>query len=151
MDRQNSLFKDAVFVIICFLIAFTPMARGSVNLWAETLIQIFAVIGIAVLLIEKILLKPEHSKLAKIKEKSFKLNFKPDLYIITLTVIIGIASLFFQIIKLLRQKVYLSLLTYINILYGIRVCEYEKKRADYSVCYYFHCYCYLYYRTVKAF
>lgn len=117
MDRQNSLFKDAVFVIICFLIAFTPMARGSVNLWAETLIQIFAVIGIAVLLIEKILLKPEHSKLAKIKEKSFKLNFKPDLYIITLTVIIGIASLFFSNYKTLAAEGLLMLLTYISIYY----------------------------------
>ena len=45
--------KNPVFIIICFLIAFTPLARGSVHLWAKTLIQMSVLTGLALLLIKK--------------------------------------------------------------------------------------------------
>jgi len=43
--------------IICFLVAFTPLARGSVHLWAITLMQIGVLICIGLLLVENLHLK----------------------------------------------------------------------------------------------
>jgi len=53
MDETNLLFKNPTFFIVCLLVIMTPMLRGSVHLWAETLIQMLALTGVCIVVLEK--------------------------------------------------------------------------------------------------
>jgi len=43
--------KNPVFIIVCLLIALTPLMRGSVHAWAHTLIQIMVVLGLILVVV----------------------------------------------------------------------------------------------------
>ena len=47
-------YTNAAFYIICVLVAFTPLARGSVHPWATTLIQISILIALILLIIDSL-------------------------------------------------------------------------------------------------
>ena len=53
MDKNRLIYKNPVFLMVCTLIVMTPLFRGSVHAWAQTLIQIAAVAGVIVLVINK--------------------------------------------------------------------------------------------------
>lgn len=111
MDKQNSLFNNAAFSIICLLVLFTPMARASVHLWAKTLIQIFALTGVILLTIETLIRKNQHSDK---KKTAFP---KSAFHILFSMVIISIGSAFFSNHPGLVIEAILMLLTYIAIYY----------------------------------
>lgn len=52
MEERTSLIKNSAFFIVCILVVMTPMLRGSVHLWAETLIQMLALTGVTILVLE---------------------------------------------------------------------------------------------------
>ena len=111
MNKQNSLFNNTAFSIICLLVLFTPMARASVHLWAKTLIQLFALTGVILLTIEKLILKNQYSDK---KKTAFP---KSAFYILFSMVIISIGSAFFSNHPSLAIEAILMLLTYIAIYY----------------------------------
>jgi len=45
---------NPVLLILCFLVFFSPLARGSVHAWAKTLIQLIVLAGIIVLIVQKL-------------------------------------------------------------------------------------------------
>ncbi|GAB6146603.1 O-antigen ligase family protein [Desulfocicer niacini] len=52
MEKISSTMRHASFFVLCVLVVMTPMLRGSVNLWAETLIQMLVLTaGVMVLLV----------------------------------------------------------------------------------------------------
>ncbi|EMS77698.1 O-antigen polymerase, WzyC family [Desulfotignum phosphitoxidans DSM 13687] len=53
--------KNPVFIIVCLLIALTPLMRGSVHAWAQTVIQIMVVLGL-ILVVVKSLKREKRSK-----------------------------------------------------------------------------------------
>jgi O-antigen ligase len=53
--------KNPVFIIVCLLIALTPLMRGSVHAWAETVIQILVVLGL-ILVVAKSLKRGKRNK-----------------------------------------------------------------------------------------
>jgi len=44
--------KNPVFIIVCLLIALSPLMRGSVHAWAQTVIQIMVVLGLILVVVE---------------------------------------------------------------------------------------------------
>ena len=54
-------YTNAAFYIICVLVAFTPLARGSVHPWATTLIQISILIALIFLAMASTLLSAHKS------------------------------------------------------------------------------------------
>ena len=55
MVDDRSILKNPAFLVVCTLVVMTPMFRGSVHLWAETLIQMLVLTGIFFILLEKLL------------------------------------------------------------------------------------------------
>ncbi len=55
MDADRSVFKNPGFLVICSLVVVTPMFRGSVHLWAETVIQMLVLTGFFFVFMEKLL------------------------------------------------------------------------------------------------
>lgn len=51
---RTTPYSNAAFYIICILVAFTPLARGSVHMWSTTLIQISLIIASILLIIESL-------------------------------------------------------------------------------------------------
>ena len=54
--------KNPVFIIVCLLIATTPLFRGSVHPWAQTIIQIMVILGGIILVKEKYRKNPRADK-----------------------------------------------------------------------------------------
>ena len=50
-----TVLKNPPFLIVCTLVVVTPMFRGAVHLWAETLIQMAVLTGLFSILLEKVL------------------------------------------------------------------------------------------------
>ena len=46
--------KNPVFIIVCVLIALTPLMRGSVHAWAQTVIQIMVALGCILVVMERL-------------------------------------------------------------------------------------------------
>jgi O-antigen ligase len=44
--------KNPVFIIVCLLIALSPLMRGSVHAWAQTVIQIMVVLGLILVVVK---------------------------------------------------------------------------------------------------
>ena len=53
-NNNKTPYSNAAFYIICFFIAFTPLARGSVHLWSTTLIQTGILMAIILLILESL-------------------------------------------------------------------------------------------------
>ena len=49
---KRGLLKNPAFLIVCVLVAVTPLMRGAVNEWAKTVIQILVALGWIVLVLE---------------------------------------------------------------------------------------------------
>ena len=45
MEAVRSVFKNPGFLVVCSLVVMTPMFRGAVHLWAETVIQMLVLTG----------------------------------------------------------------------------------------------------------
>ena len=54
MKSKTTPYSNAAFTIICTLVAFTPLARGSVHPWATTLIQTGILISLILLAMESL-------------------------------------------------------------------------------------------------
>jgi O-antigen ligase len=54
--------KNPVFIIVCMLIALTPLMRGSVHAWAQTVIQILVVLGGILVVVKQLQKEPRKRK-----------------------------------------------------------------------------------------
>ena len=61
MNKVPGIFKNPAFLMVCVLVGVTPLMRGSVHRWAETLIQMMVMMGV-ILLLEQMLSKKDPSK-----------------------------------------------------------------------------------------
>jgi len=63
MDADRSVFKNPGFLVVCTLVVLTPMFRGSVHLWAETLIQMLVLTGVLFVFLEKLLSRDQSKEI----------------------------------------------------------------------------------------
>jgi O-antigen ligase len=76
-------FNRLAFGIICCLIVFSPMARGSVHAWAKTVIQILVMVSWVVLLVENMITR---------RRFLFNTNLTSPLLAVTILVMISCAA-----------------------------------------------------------
>lgn len=62
--KNRGVSQNPVFWIVCALVVVTPLLRGSVHAWAQTLIQMLAIAGILIHLVRKGSPEPENRRLA---------------------------------------------------------------------------------------
>jgi O-antigen ligase len=82
-ENKTSPYNLTAFGIICCLIVFAPMARGSVHAWAKAVIQLMVVIAWCVLLIET---------MAKGRRIQFNTPLNRPLAGLTLLVFVSVAA-----------------------------------------------------------
>lgn len=54
LDNNSDLYKISLFVVISCLLIFAPLARGSVQSWAGTIIQILTLTGLGVMILNSL-------------------------------------------------------------------------------------------------
>jgi O-antigen ligase len=59
------IMKNPAFIIVCMLIALTPLMRGSVHAWAQTVIQILVVLGGILVVVKNLKREPRKRKSAR--------------------------------------------------------------------------------------
>ena len=59
MDAVISIFRNPGFLVICALVVMTPMFRGAVHLWAETVIQMLVLTGVLFVVLGKLLTRDQ--------------------------------------------------------------------------------------------
>jgi O-antigen ligase len=66
--------KNPAFLIVCVLVAVTPLMRGSVNEWARTVIQILVVLGWIVLVLEAMRSKERQKRSSRSRDSRYTVS-----------------------------------------------------------------------------
>jgi len=66
--------KNPAFLIVCVLVAVTPLMRGAVNEWAKTVIQILVVLGWIVLVLEALRSKGRQKRSSRSRDSRYTVS-----------------------------------------------------------------------------
>ncbi len=53
-DKKIDIYTRTLFWVVAGLLVFAPLARGSVQLWAGTIVQIFTLTALAILIFKSL-------------------------------------------------------------------------------------------------
>ena len=70
MDDDRSVFINPGFLVVCSLVVMTPMFRGSVHLWAETVIQMLVLTGGLFVILGKLLSRDKSKEIHDVGVKT---------------------------------------------------------------------------------
>jgi len=69
MDDVRKIYQNPALLIVCVLVVLTPLFRGAVHLWAETVIQMLVLTGIFLIVLKKVRSDGQSEKALKIQNR----------------------------------------------------------------------------------